>query len=183
MKNNEQDGISLLSPDEKLIIDAFRQFDRERQEEWLIIADRFAKGAGTATPCLALVNSSVGHDKPQPSKRRKSVPAIPRQISSALKGLESGSLDLVFVNGVVEEGERLFSVSAGIKHELLDILYKPFLSAAMPSVDGNVISFQREPTAIEQINAIGEAFTAGKLSSLNLIIRDAQGRTERKSLK
>lgn len=115
--------------------------------------------------------------------QRKSVPAIPRRLSSALKGLEAGSLDLVYVTGVVEAGEREFSVSAGIKHELFDIFYKPFLPAVKPLADGNVILFRRPPTAIEQIIAVGEAFSAGKLSALIMIVRHAGGRVEKNRFK
>lgn len=137
----------------------------------------------SVTPCLSIVHGSKNNEKPRSAKRRKSDPGLPQEISSALKGFESGALDLVYVTGVVDGEKRLFSVSAGIRHELLDIFYEPFLPAATPSINGNVIFLQRAPTAIEQINAVGMAFTAGKLSSLNLLIRYTKGRTELKKLK
>lgn len=200
MENNEQDAISnlgnrvtgdsipasnKLSHDEKLILEGFRLMDADYREVWLFIAQRLVKKSSTITvkPCLALVSASVNQERPRRTKRRKSLPAIPRQLSSALKGLESGELDVVSVVGVVEGEERVFNVSAGVGNELTDILYEPFVSTAPPAVNGNVISFNRPLTAVEQITAIGVAFAAGRLSSLLLVVRHAGGRVEQKKLK
>lgn len=130
-------------------------------------------------PCLSLVIASIRRQKVV-AKRSKRTPALPRCLSAALKGLERGSVEIVCVGGVIDG--RLFNVSAGQQRELLDILYKPVIPAPAPSVAGNVISIQRAPTPVEQIVAAGEAFAAGRVTPLHLVIRHAGGKVEQKTL-
>jgi hypothetical protein len=144
---------------------------------------KIAMTASSINPPLVLVGVGGDRGKPRAARRRKSAPALPRQISSALNGLASGELDCVFVAGCVARAERSFSVSAGMPHELFDIFYKPFITPSAPEVNGNVITIQKPITAEEQIIAVGEAFSAGRLSSLHLVIRHADGKTENKRLK
>lgn len=131
-------------------------------------------------PGLSFVSVSGCRQKTV-TKQRKAAPALPRQLSAALKGLERGSVEVVVALGVIDG--RRFNVSAGQRHELLDAFYAPVIPAPAPSANGNVISIYRAPTAVEQIIAAGEAFTAGRLTPLYLVVRHAGGKVEKKTLK